>query len=543
MPRPRTVVITSAAVALVLAAGAGGAYYVLHTRGTPQETAREFTQAWQRGDIAAMRARTAAPPASFASQYQALAKGLGVTRTAVRLDSVTPARDDTATAVYTATLTLGSAGTWSYQGSIPLTVHERHWRVKWSPQVVHPELDGTRRLGLATTWPQRGALTAADGERLDTGGHGGSVQQLTGFIDKATAKDVARLGPAYKAGDPVGRGGLQETFEKRLAGTPATHIRVLDAAGKPVKTLAKLGGKPGQSVRTSLDLRVQRAAASAVSSSGKVASLVAVRPSTGEILAVANNRGGFNRALEGRYPPGSTFKTITAAALLADGVKAGDTTTCPKYVTVGGMKIRNSEHAEYGSLPFSEAYAHSCNTTVAPMTQQRLSGDALKKMAETFGFNQPLNPGVPAQRGSFPTPTGDADLAASSFGQGRLLASPLVMASAAAAVADGTWRPPTLVRSLDQKAEPHELPGGVADQLRSMMRLVVTAGTAKSAGLPSGTAGKTGTAEFGTGEKLDTHAWFHGFRGDLAFAVIVENGEGGGKVAAPLAARFLRALG
>jgi cell division protein FtsI/penicillin-binding protein 2 len=82
----------------------------------------------------------------------------------------------------------------------------------------------------------------------------------------------------------------------------------------------------------------------------------------------------------------------------------------------------------------------------------------------------------------------------------------------------------------------------VAKTLRTLMRQVVTEGTAAPAHLPAGTGGKTGTAEFGTGDPLPTHAWFIGFRGDLAFAVVVEDGGVGGEVAAPIAARFLRAL-
>lgn len=117
------------------------------------------------------------------------------------------------------------------------------------------------------------------------------------------------------------------------------------------------------------------------------------------------------------------------------------------------------------------------------------------------------------------------------------------MASVAAALADGTWRPPTLVPSIEQKAEPRPLPAGVVSNMHRMMAAVVTRGTAKDAGLPPGTRGKTGTAEFGPPDDLRTHAWFIGFRGDLAFAVIVEEGTGGGAVAAPVAADFLRALG
>ncbi|WP_235557985.1 penicillin-binding transpeptidase domain-containing protein [Sphaerimonospora mesophila] len=533
--------IISAAVVVVAAAGAGGAYYLLHTRGTPLETAQRFTSAWSRGDLAAMKAELAAPAPKFDAAYAELTKNLGATGVAVSGMRVSDPVDDRSTASYTTTVTLKNMGEWTYEGELKLVVEDRHWKVDWSPSAVHPALTGTNRLAIKTTWPARGAITDASGARIDDGDDGGSVQQLVGFLDKATAKDVKKLGAAYRVGDAVGRGGLQETFQRRLAGTPTTEIQAVD--GDERETLHTLKGKPGEEVRTSLDPRVQRAAADAVRDLEKPASLVAVRPSTGEILAVVNNKGGFNRALDGRYPPGSTFKAVTAAGLLAAGLTPSSTVSCPREANVGGLKIRNSDHEAFGSLSFLDSYAHSCNTTFAPLAAAKLGAQKLYDLAGDFGFNQPLDIGVPATKGSMPKATSDAELAAESFGQGRITASPLVMAGVAAAIADGSWRPPTLVPSLKQKSSPKPLPGGVAEQLRSMMKAVVTKGTARGARLPSGTAGKTGTAEFGTGPKLDSHAWFAGYRGDLAFAVVVEGGGGGGAVAAPVAAAFLRALG
>ncbi|MEV1178466.1 penicillin-binding transpeptidase domain-containing protein [Nonomuraea sp. NPDC049784] len=261
-----------------------------------------------------------------------------------------------------------------------------------------------------------------------------------------------------------------------------------------------------------------------------------------EILAVVNNQGGFNRALDGRYPPGSTFKAVTAIGLLAAGMSPQDSVTCPMYSTVGGLKIRNSDKEAFGSLSFLDSFAHSCNTTFAPLAEQKLGADKLLEAAEDVGFNQQLNIGVPATKASFPKAQSDAELAAEAFGQGRITASPLTMASVAAAIADGTWRPPTLVPSLKQKAEERALPDGVKEKLHEMMAAVVSKGTAKAAGLPAGTHGKTGTAEYGTGDDLNTHAWFMGFKGDVAFAVVVEGGGAGGKVAAPVAAAFLKGL-
>lgn len=520
----------------ILAAGAaaGGAYVLLRTTGTPAQTAQLFAAAWQKADNAAMAAQLAAPQPLTA--YDQMRTGLAVESTTVKLGTPTPEKDGRSSVPYTTTLKLKNVGEWTYEGQIDLKVADRAWKVDWTPKTLHPDLTAGASFAMKTRWPGRAEITDARGDRIDTGTVGGSIQQLVGFLDKATKKDVAKLGTSYQVGQAVGRGGLQETFQERLAGTPTTEIRLGD------KTLQTIDGTKGEGLQTTLDPRVQAAAVAAVKDLDKPAALVAVKTGTGEIQAVVNNRGGFDRAINGRYPPGSTFKAVTAIALLANGVGPQEKVTCPKYATVGGLKIRNSERAEYGSLSFSDSFAYSCNTTFAPLAKQHLGAAKLLEAAEQVGFNQPLNIGVPATKPSFPKAQSDAELAAESFGQARITASPLTMASVAAAIADGTWRPPTLVPGLEQKATEQELPDGVREQLGSMMAAVVAKGTAKAAGLPAGTRGKTGTAEYGTGPELNSHAWFMGYKGDLAFAVVVEGGGGGGKVAAPVAADFLKGL-
>lgn len=534
MPRGRTIAIVSGATVLVLAAAGGGAYYLLHTRGTPAESAQRFAAAWSAGDQARMSAELATP--TPLDPYGQLRTALGVESTTVRLGR--PAETDgRATVPYTATHRLKNLGEWTYEGTIDLKVAERHWKVDWTPKTLHPSLTAGATFELKTAWPDRAEITDASGGRIDTGTVGGSVQQLVGYLDKATKKDVQRLGTAYKVGQTIGASGLQATFQKRLAGTPTTEIQ---AGGKTLETIE---GTEGESLRTTLDPRVQDAAVAAVKDVKKPASLVAIEAGSGEILSVVNNKGGFNRALDGRYAPGSTFKAVTAIGLLAEGITPKQTVTCPKYVTVGGLRIRNSDESSFGSVSFQDSFAHSCNTTFAPLAKQHLGADKLLSTAESVGFNQPLTIGVPATKASFPKAESDAELAAESFGQGRITASPLSMASVTAAIADGTWRPPTLVPDHEQKATEKELPDGVTSELHAMMAAVVTKGTAKAAGLPSGTRGKTGTAEYGTGPKLESHAWFIGFKDDVAFAVVVEGGGGGGKVAAPIGADFLRELG
>jgi cell division protein FtsI/penicillin-binding protein 2 len=300
-----------------------------------------------------------------------------------------------------------------------------------------------------------------------------------------------------------------------------------------------------------------------------------VRPSTGALVAVVNTPvSGYNRALLGRYPPGSTFKVVTAAALLAGGLRPADPVDCPKEAKVGGRTFGNFEDEVLGRIPFSGAFANSCNTAFVQQAAERLDGDQLVAAAARFGFGLDPSPGIPAVTSRVPPPSDRADLAAESFGQGRVTVSPLQMALVAATVANGRWPHPTLVAG-DPAApagsgsgdpggppasggsdgsssndsgggeparSPDPLDAEVAGTLRTLMRQVVSEGTAAQAGLPAGVAGKTGTAEFGTGDPLPTHAWFIGFRGDLAFVVIVEDGGVGGRVAAPAAARFLRRL-
>jgi cell division protein FtsI/penicillin-binding protein 2 len=378
-----------------------------------------------------------------------------------------------------------------------------------------------------------------------------SLALVVGRVSPVTAEELERLGPPYQTGDLVGHGGLEGAFERQLAGTPTGAVVLVDAqqaangTPSPPAVLHRYPGRPGTPLRTALDPRVQRAAEQALTGVAKPAALVAVQPSTGELRAVANwpPGGSFNRALLGRYPPGSTFKVVTAEALLEAGLKPSDQVGCPPTAVVGGRSFRNFEGEQLGAIPFSAAFAHSCNTAFVQLAAGRLDGAKLAAASERFGFGADLSPGVPAVKGSFLAPAGKTELAAAAIGQARVEASPLQMATVAAAVQNGTWRAPRLVDQARPAAAPRPLDPQVAGVLRALMRAVATEGTAASARLPAGVGGKTGTAEFGQGDPLPTHAWFIGFRGDLAFAVVVEGGGVGGRVAAPLAARFLGRLG
>ncbi|HET8755167.1 MAG TPA: penicillin-binding transpeptidase domain-containing protein [Solirubrobacteraceae bacterium] len=258
---------------------------------------------------------------------------------------------------------------------------------------------------------------------------------------------------------------------------------------------------------------------------------MAVEPSSGDILAVANRPTdtAYNRAIEGRYPPGSTFKIVTTAALLRAGLDPGETVDCPRTINVGGRSFKNFEGSAAGAVPFSVDFAQSCNTAFVSLTE-RLRPDALTDAARDFGLED--------------VPPGEdlVERAAAMIGQARILASPLEMAGVAATVADGRRRAPRLLRG-DERAAGDPLGESELATLRELTRSVVTSGTGTAlASVPGDVHGKSGTAEYGNGDPPPTHAWFIAYRDDVAIAVLVENGRSGGAVAAPIAAGFFNAL-
>jgi cell division protein FtsI/penicillin-binding protein 2 len=367
---------------------------------------------------------------------------------------------------------------------------------------------------------------------------------VVGSVGPITAELLTQLGAPYGQNDVVGRSGVEAQYERTLAGTPGATVAIHDASGNSVATLASFPQQPGTPVQLTLDVAVQRAAEGALDGVNAEAAIVAVRASTGEILASASSPVDrpFDLALRGQVPPGSTFKIITTADLLQHGLTPTSGLTCPGTITVDGQRFRNFEGEAVPSLTLAQAFALSCNAAFIGAAGN-LPGDSFPTTAAQFGLGTKPAIGLDAFGGSVPTPASASEVAATSIGQAKVVVSPLAMASVAATVASGTWHAPRLVAGApDERVDPRPLDPTVADALRSMMQGVVTSGTAAGAGLPPGTIGKTGTAEFGGGNPPTTHAWFVGSRGDLAFAVLVYGGGVGGAVAAPIAARFLAAV-
>jgi cell division protein FtsI/penicillin-binding protein 2 len=373
------------------------------------------------------------------------------------------------------------------------------------------------------------------------------AQPLLGQVGNPTAEALRQAGSGYLATDQIGLSGLQQVYNRQLAGAASATIEAHDQQGHTVAQLAQFTGHPGAPLQTTLDTRVQQAADSALSTIKPPAAIVAIKPSTGAILAVANSAGApFDIALAGRYPPGSTFKIVTATAVLANGLAQPDTPVpCPGTVTIDGHAIPNENEFNLGTVTLTDAFAHSCNTSFS-LLSEKLPPGALGTAAAGYGFAAGWRLPVESFSGSFTPAKDPVEQAANAFGQGTDLVSPLSEALMSATVAAGFTPTPMLIEGQPGTAQnvPTKLPATALAALPGLMRAVVTRGTATDlAGVPGGTLyGKTGTAEHGTIQPPQADSWFTGYQGDLAFAVLVVNGQTSGVLANPVARAFLTAL-
>jgi hypothetical protein len=373
---------------------------------------------------------------------------------------------------------------------------------------------------------------------------------VVGMTGPVTAEELSQLGAPYTARDTVGQTGLEQADERQLAGAPGATIAVVSASGAQVATLATLAPQPGSPVTTTIEPSVQQAAETALAGEKKSAALVAVSASTGAVLAaVSVNSGGFDQAVDGGFPPGSTFKVVTSTALIGHGLTPQSAASCPGTITVDGELFHNAE-SETSVSNLLQAFTESCNTAFIGLATGHLSPSDFPSAAQMLGLGSKPQIGLTAFGGSVPKPRDEADVAATSIGQGRVLVSPLGMAMVAAAADTGTVQAPRLVTSVmdgpgaaitGSPARP--LPASVVSDLHEMMASVVTRGTAAGQGLPAGTYAKTGTAQYGTTKPLKLDAWLMGFKGDIAFAALVVNSAGnGGPTCGPIVAKFLSGL-
>jgi len=368
---------------------------------------------------------------------------------------------------------------------------------------------------------------------------------LLGTVGVATAELIKKSDGEIKEGDQVGLSGLQSRYDDQLGGTPGVQVEAVKEDGTE-RELFESPESNGEPLRLTLDLNLQEQAERILAGVGPASALVAIRPSTGAILAAASGPGskGYNTATFGQYPPGSTFKMVTSLALLRAGLSPASTVQCPPTVTVDGKQFKNYDDypsTALGAIPLREAVANSCNTALIGQRDQLGNGD-LAQAAAALGIGVDHDLGFPAYFGQVPAPESETGKAASLIGQGTVLASPMAIATAMASVVEGKAVLPRLLTDHDaDQVEPGEpLTANEARALRTLLRAVVTEGSGRGlADVPGPPVmAKTGTAEFGSDG--NTHVWMTAAQGDLAVAVFVEVGESGSQTAGPLLESFLR---
>lgn len=410
---------------------------------------------------------------------------------------------------------------------------------------------------------------------------------VLGYVREIGPEELAaRPGRGYHQGDLIGKSGVEKWAEQTLRGREGGQQVEVDAHGRLVKELGRVQPQPGESLTLTLDVPTQQAAEAGLA--GRRGAAVALDPNTGEVLALASSPGfdpnwfagdlspahwrrlnardrpQQNRALSGRYEPGSVFKIVTASAALEAGV-AGPASrfSCPGYYRLGSWRFGCWNRAGHGSIGFLEGFAQSCNVVFMTLGR-RVGGQGLAAMARRLGFGAPTGLEIgPESSGLVPDPEWKrrrrhqpwypGDTVQMAIGQGDMLVTPLQAAVEVAAIANGGQRvQPHLVRAIGghRLPAPPAVPIGLsADTVRFVqegLRAVVARGTARSlAGLGVAVAGKTGTAQNPHGHD---HAWFVGYapadQPRVAVAVLVEGGGHGGTAAAPIAGRMiLAALG
>ncbi|MFI6440943.1 penicillin-binding transpeptidase domain-containing protein [Streptomyces sp. NPDC050759] len=485
------------------------------------KTSKDFFAAWEKGD--------AASAAAFTNNNTAAEVLLAAYGADAHIGDVqiTPGKATGATVPYSVKATVsydGKSKPLAYESKLTVVrgVTTGKALVDWQPSLVYPKLQRDDRL--VTGESANPAIEAVD--------RNGKV---------LTKEKYPSLGPVLDA--------LREKYGTEAGGTPGIELVIKHPDQTPDTSLLTLAeGKAGK-LETTISASAQAAAEKAVKLYGQ-SSVVAVKPSTGEVLAVANNRtDAFNAAFEGTKAPGSTMKIITAAMLIDNGVTSmnGPAPCTPDAVWQGQTftNLKGMEPNENASL--ANSFMRSCNTAFIKLIDEKpLTDESLTQEAQNrFGIGEDWKTGIVSFDGKVPAVSGP-DRAANAIGQGQVQMNPLNMASVTATAITGAFRQPYLVSpKLDSRelATAKGLPYNTASQLKQMMRLTATQGTAAKAmaGLGGDIGAKTGSAEV-DGQQV-SNSWFTGFRNDMAAAAMTEEGGHGGDAAGPIVAAVLRAAG
>jgi peptidoglycan glycosyltransferase len=420
---------------------------------------------------------------------------------------------------------------------------------------------------------QRGRILAANGEPLAR-----SVRQKSGNWGRTYPQaQLFSQTVGYWTGQSGNAAGLEVTRNQALEGL---HSQFTSVFG-PLSS----GPQVGDDLYTTLDPRAQQVAEQQLA--GRPGSVVALDPQTGAVLAMYSNPSyndnhpnapcsdscQVNRATQGRYPPGSTFKVVTATAAIDTGRYSPNSTVngnSPK--TISGVPLANDGNHSFGPITLTYALTQSVNTVWAQVAQS-VGRPTMTDYMKRFGFYAKPPIDLPSDavgtsrpydfKGrAFAPGSPDEDIGRIGIGQGGLLVTPLQMAMVASAVANhGTLMTPRLSdRAVDQTGKTVEtfsptvyrdvMKPAVAAEVTQMMKTVVDEGTGTPAQLGSGIsfAGKTGTASIGPSGANETQPWFIGFAPALtpkvAIAVTIEKTQGGfgGQVAAPIAKAVVQTL-
>lgn len=440
--------------------------------------------------------------------------------------------------------------------------------------------------------------------------YGELAAHALGYIREITDRQLERPEYAgYQMRDLIGQYGIERIWERYLQGRRGVQAVVVNAVGTTISQAWFDPDKAGHNITLTLDVDVQRAADDALKD--KAGAIAALDPQSGEILALASaprfdpnvfagemrpqdwaelisgkaNRLN-NRAVQGAYPPGSVFKIFMAAAALSEGIIArNDAVNCPGHLFVGNRRFRCHKKAGHGAVNFFSGMVQSCDVYFYTLGN-RLGVDRIHDYALRFGLGKPTglrlveeNPGlIPSsewKRRSFRNPEQQkwypGETPSVAIGQGAVTTTPLQIARAMAAVANGGLLfKPFLVKKIeaadrsfiDDTFEPEiaakvDIAPQVMEAVRETLVGVVNdaRGTGKraqlSADLGVRAGGKTGTAqvvglEHGSRSKehMD-HAWYVGFapaeKAEIVVAALVENGGSGGVAAAPLVKKVMEA--
>jgi hypothetical protein len=525
------VVAAIAAVVVVVVSGGKG-----HTTGFQpsgdsaaqdvEQITTAFLQAWQSGDLSQAASYTdqpAAAQAALTTYHQAL--GLKKLSGTVQDSTAVASSTTQATVQYALSTTVSAAdgaktlsGAWSYHSS--LTAYQKKnsslWYISWKPDVLAPNLTATTHVAAVIASPEVGGVN-------DSGGN-----DITSYND-AGLTTIANL---LEKKAPPGQG------------SDGLYVEIQSVKGQVVPNSQAVILPPTNipELASTIDPTAEKAARSAVKMHAN-SSMVAIQPSTGKILAIANNAGFNDFALTAKVAPGSTMKIITSTALISKGVLTASTgVACPETFTIQGITYHNDNNeSEPPGTPFLTDFAQSCNNAFTTQWSHLTGGGLAGAAKNYFGLDQAWNIGITGVSGSYfnaPASASGSELAQEAFGEGALTASPLAMASVAATIDYGSFKQPILLPGAKQlSATP--LPSSTDAQLKEMMQAVVTSGTAAPIGFGSGVYAKTGTADIQGQEQ--PNSWLVAFdpSKDIAVACLVVNAGYGAQYAGPEAKAFL----